>query len=102
MTRPRTRLELIAQAIKEAGTTATGPVMLKLEDILHREMLSWPSYEKAGPKSRMGALIDRLDRMEIYTYSDVRRLIAEVRAVRAGRQEEFLQALGMDSESRAR
>jgi len=88
----RSRHELITQAIKEAGTTATGPVMLKLEDILHREMLNWPSYEKMGPKSRMSALIDRLDRMGLYTYSDVRRLIAEVRA---GRQEEFRQALGM-------
>jgi len=88
----RSRRELITQAIKEAGTTATGPVMLKLEDILHREMLEWPSYQKMGPKSRMGVIVDRLDRMEIYTYNDVKALISEVRS---GRQEEFRQALGM-------
>jgi len=92
MAKARTRQELITQAIKEAGTTETGPVMLKMEDILHREMLTWPSYEKAGEKTRMGALVGRLDRMGLYTFNDVKALIAEVRA---GRQEEFLQALGM-------
>lgn len=100
MARARTRHELIARAIKEAGTTATGPVMLKMEDILHEEMMiRQPSYVKSTPNSRMYKIADRLERIGIFTYSDVRALITEVATTRVKerprRQEEFRQALGM-------
>lgn len=95
MSRTNAKYELIARAIKEAGTTETGPVMLKLEDILDAEMLARQAYyKKATSATRMGALMGRLERMGIYTYNDVAALIEEVMVKRA-KPGELRRALGM-------
>jgi len=93
---------LIIKAIRETGTTDTGPVMLKMEDILHEEMMRrQPSYVKLSANGRMFRIVDRLERIGIYTYSDVTALIAQVQKSRAKeapkrrRREEFRRALGM-------
>lgn len=92
MSKARTRQELITQAIKEAGTTDIAAVALKLEDIMIREMESWPSFQKMKEVGRCGAVFHRLERMYIYTIGDLKAIITEVRRER---KEEFRQALGM-------
>jgi len=91
---------LIAKAVRKARTTDTGTVMLKMEDILHEEMMRrQPSYVKLSANGRMFRIVDRLERIGIYTYSDVTALIAQVQKSRAKeapkRREEFRRAMGM-------
>jgi hypothetical protein len=80
MARARANVKLVALAIKEAGTTDVGAVSLKLEEILDREMLKTPSYQKRGPKQRQYEIFSRLERMGIETSGDIKRLIQEVEA----------------------
>lgn len=71
-----------------------------MEDILHGEMMKrQPSYIRSTPNTRMYKIADRLERLGIFTYNDVARLIAEVLAERekevSARREELRRALGL-------
>ena len=74
-----TASRLVARAIREAGTTDTGAVMLKMEDILHEEMMArQSSFAKSTPNTRMYKIVVRLERMGVFTYKDVAELIDKV------------------------
>lgn len=70
-------LRLVTLAIQETGSTEVGTVSLHLEDILHREMLAWPSYKSRNGGNQRSAVFARLERLGIYTSRDVQRLIEE-------------------------
>jgi hypothetical protein len=80
MARAKVNVKLVALAIEEAGSTDTGAVSLKLEEILDREMRTWKSYRKQTPGKQYYEVCARLERLGIERYSDVARLIEEAQA----------------------
>jgi len=69
---------LVSEAIAWAKSTDAGAVSLALEEMLHKEMMTWPSYASSSPKQRQKTLFARLDMLQIRTIGDVRELINAV------------------------
>jgi hypothetical protein len=80
---PLRKYELVARAIKEAGSTDTGKVSLKIEQILHEEMLHGKCYAGMSARKQFGEICRRLERYQIYTSNDIRDLITEVQCKKA-------------------
>ena len=72
------RHEMVARAMARAGSSNLGAVCLELEEVMHEEMQNWPSYQRLGLVSRKGQIFNKLERLKLYTTSDVQLAINEV------------------------